>query len=633
MSEFLDKVAGRLSEQSNRLNGLLFCISTLSLLAMCAPTVIDVVSRMAFSRSVPGAIELVEFSLVTMVFAGFGYVQDRRAHIRVTLLTEHLNPAVGKLMDMVACIASSLLVCLMAWSLFKLGLGRFDSNEASPQLAIPLYGFTFFACIGLLFLAFSLVANAMELIAASVREKQGYLIVLALLVSVGLAVLPFLCRDTAFSENLFAFGLSGMAFLMVLILLGVPMGYAMTLVGFIGMISIYPSLTPPMEMLGRAAYSTSATYTFSVVPMFVLMGELAKHSGISRDLFTACSVWLGRTPGGMLVASIGGCAGFAAVAGDSMATAVTMGSVALPEMKKKGYDSATACGALAAGGTLGILIPPSTGFIFYALVTETSIGQLFMAGVVPGLVLTGLFMTYAVFLAMRHPELAPAGQRYTLEEKLRASLGIFPMLGLILLVLGGILAGWFSPNEGGAVGAAGTMFYAAVRRRLTWATFMESLRSSAQVTATCLLILIGVGLLGYFFAATGLPYELADIVVGWDTNRYVILLGVVILYLILGCMLSVTPMILLTLPAIFPSIMALGFDPVWFGVCVVILMECGQITPPVGINVFAMSIMVSEIPMAAIFRRIVPYFFLMLFMVLLLAIFPQLALWLPGILF
>jgi len=633
MSEFLDKVAGRLSEQSNRLNSLLFCISTLSLLAMCAPTVIDVVSRMAFSRSVPGAIELVEFSLITMVFAGFGYVQDRRAHIRVTLLTEYLNPAVGKLMDMVACISSSLLICLMAWSLFKLGLARFDSNEASPQLAIPLYGFTFFTCIGLLFLVLSLIANAMECIADSVRGGKNYLILLALLISIGLATLPFLCRGTAFSENLFVFGLSGMAFLMVLILLGVHMGYAMTLVGFIGMISIYPSLTPPMEMLGRAAYSTSATYTFSVVPMFVLMGELAKHSGISRDLFTACSVWLGRTPGGMLVASIGGCAGFAAVAGDSMATAVTMGSVALPEMKKKDYDSATACAALAAGGTLGILIPPSTGFIFYALVTETSIGQLFMAGVVPGLVLTGFFMVYAIILAMRHPELAPAGQRYSLEEKLRTSMGIFPMLGLILLVLGGILAGWFSPNEGGAVGAAGTMLYATVRRRLTWASFIESLRSSAQVTATCLLILIGVGLLGYFFAATGLPYELADIVVGWDTNRYVILLGVVILYLILGCMLSVTPMILLTLPAIFPSIMALGFDPVWFGVCVVILMECGQITPPVGINVFAMSIMVSDIPMAAIFRRIVPYFFLMLFMVLLLTVFPQLALWLPGILF
>lgn len=633
MTDFLDKTASRFSGLSNRLNDRLFWVSIFSLLAMCAPTVIDVASRLAFHRSVPGAIELVEFSLVTMVFAGFGYVQDRRAHIRVTLLTEHLNPAVGRLMDMVACISSCVLICLMAWSLFKLGLSRFASGEASPQLAIPLYGVTFFACLGLLFLAFSLLAGALELIAASVREKSSHLIFLAVIVSAGIAVLPFLCRGTSFAENLFIFGLSGMAFLMALILLGVPMGYAMTIVGFIGMIAIYPSLTPPMEMLGRAAYSTSATYAFTVVPMFVLMGELAKHSGISRDLFTACSVWLGRTPGGMLVASIGGCAGFAAVAGDSMATAVTMGSVALPEMKKKGYDSATACAALAAGGTLGILIPPSTGFIFYALVTETSIGQLFMAGVLPGIVMASLFMGYAVIMALRHPDLAPAGQHYSLAEKFRVSSGVLPMLGLILLVLGGILAGWFSPNEGGAVGAAGTMFYAAVRRRLTLATFIESLRSAAQITATCLLILIGVGLLGYFFAATGLPYELADIVVGWDTNRYVILLGVVVLYLVLGCMLSVTPMILLTLPAIFPSIIALGFDPVWFGVCVVILMECGQITPPVGINVFAMSIMVPDIPMADIFRRIVPYFFLMLFMIVLLVLFPQLALWLPGVLF
>ncbi len=633
MTDILDNTAHRLSELSNRCNGLVFCISIFSLLAMCAPTVIDVACRLAFRRSVPGAIELVEFSLVTMVFAGFGYVQDKRAHIRVTLLTEHLNPAVGRVMDMVACISSCVLVCLMAWSLFKLGLSRFVGREASPQLAIPLYGVTFFACFGLVFLAFSLLANALELIAASVRERLIRLILLAVIISAAIAALPFLCRGTSFAENLFIFGLSGMAFLMALILLGVPMGYAMTLVGFIGMIAIYPSVTPPMEMLGRAAYSTSTTYAFSVVPMFVLMGELAKHSGISRDLFTACSVWLGRTPGGMLVASIGGCAGFAAVAGDSMATAVTMGSVALPEMKKKGYDSPTACAALAAGGTLGILIPPSTGFIFYALVTETSIGQLFMAGVLPGIVMASLFMGYAVIMAVRHPELAPAGRRYSLAEKFRVSSGILPMLGLILLVLGGILAGWFSPNEGGAVGAAGTMLYAAARRRLTWTTFIESLRSAAQITATCLLILIGVGLLGYFFAATGLPYELADMVVGWDANKYVILLGVVILYLVLGCMLSVTPMILLTLPAIFPSIVALEFDPVWFGVCVVILMECGQITPPVGINVFAMSIMVPDIPMADIFRRIVPYFFLMLFMIVLLVLFPQLALWLPGVLF
>lgn len=633
MTAALETYAARLSLLSRICNGRLFLLSVVALAAMCLPTVCDVLFRLAFARSIPGAIELVEFSLVVLVFAGFGHVQDERAHIRVTLLTDRLPARVGKVMDLTGCVASFALVCLMAWCLFRSGLAKYGSGEASPQLSIPVFIFILFAAVGACFLALSLLANAAALTAEALREGHGRRVFAALALSAGMACLPFLCRGSAFAEDLFAFGLCGLAFLMTLILLGVPMGYAMSMLGFMGMIAIYPSVNPPLEMLGRAPYNTAATYTFSVVPMFVLMGELAKYSGISRDLFTACNVWLGRVPGGMLVASIGGCAGFAAVAGDSMATAVTMGSVSLPEMREKRYDPATACGALAAGGTLGILIPPSTGFIFYALVTESSIGKLFVAGIIPGLILALMFMGHAVWLAMRRPDLAPAGQRCGLGEKLRASTGILPMLGLIALVLGGILFGWFSPNEGGAIGAAGTLLYAVARRRLSWTDLLEALRSTARITATCLMVLIGVSLLGYFFAATALPFDLADMVTGWDANRYVILIGVVVLYLALGCMLNVIPMILLTLPAIFPSIVALGFDPIWFGVCVVILMECGQITPPVGINVFAMSIMVPDVPMGDIFRRIVPYFVLMLLMVLLLALFPRLALWLPGVLF
>ncbi len=316
-----------------------------------------------------------------------------------------------------------------------------------------------------------------------------------------------------------------------------------------------------------------------------------------------------------------------------MATAATMASVALPEMREKKYDPGLACAALAAGGTLGILIPPSTGFIFYALVTEVSIGQLFVAGIIPGLLLSAIFIISLLLFAKFRSDLAPRGEATTWGEKLRATKGVVVMLALIALILGGILFGWFSPNEGGAVGAASTFLYALARRRVTWANFKSSLEATVRVTSSLLLILIGVGLLGYFLASTALPFDLADMVVGLNANRYVILAAVVVFYIVMGCIMNVIPMILLILPAIYPSIVGLGYDPVWFGVVVVLLMEMGQITPPVGINVFALSSIATDVPMADIFRRIVPFFFGILFLIFLLSVFPGLVLWLPNLLF
>jgi tripartite ATP-independent transporter DctM subunit len=355
------------------------------------------------------------------------------------------------------------------------------------------------------------------------------------------------------------------------------------------------------------------------------------YSGVSRDLFTAANMWLGRFPGGIAVASVAGCAGFAAVSGDSMATAVTMSSVALPEMRKKNYEPGFACATLAAGGTLGILIPPSAGFIFFSLVTDVSIGRLFVAGIIPGIMLAGIFVVMVVIFALRNPHLAPPGDSVALLEKILSLRKITVMIGLIILVLGGILSGAFTPNEGGAVGAMGTLIYAACARRISWAQVWKSISTATAVSAQLMLILVGVGLLGYFFAATHLPFKLSAFVVGLDANRYVIFACIVLLYIVLGCLVNVIPMMLLTMPAIFPSIEALGFDPVWFGVVTIILLEMGQITPPVGINVFALASIAKDVPMVSIFKRVVPFFFAMLVMTLILTLFPELATWLPEV--
>ncbi|MBU2518299.1 MAG: TRAP transporter large permease, partial [Proteobacteria bacterium] len=324
---------------------------------------------------------------------------------------------------------------------------------------------------------------------------------------------------------------------------------------------------------------------------------------------------------------------FAAVCGDSMATAVTMGSVALPEMRAKKYKSGLACGALAAGGTLGILIPPSVGFIFYALVTEESVGKLFIAGIVPGVLLALMFIAAIWIIATLRPETAPRGEAVSFREKLASLKGVIGMLALFVLILGGILGGFFSPTEGGAIGVVGAFLITVVRRKLTWKGLLRACEQTVFITCKLLMILIGVSILGYFMASSRLPFELASVVTESGLNRYLILGGVLLLYIMLGCLMNVIPMILLTLPAIFPSIVALGFDPIWFGVVTVVIMEVGQITPPVGVNVFALSSVAEGVSMGAIFSGILPFFLCMILLLGLLIVYPPLATGLVSVFF
>jgi tripartite ATP-independent transporter DctM subunit len=412
-----------------------------------------------------------------------------------------------------------------------------------------------------------------------------------------------------------------------------PIGFGMAIAGLLGMFVVYQNVGSALGMLAIASYAKGSHYMFTVVPLFILMGQFAYHSGISEDLFRTGRVWMGRLPGGLAMSSVAGCAGFAAVCGDSLATAVTMGTVALPSMKENKYDISLATGSLAAGGTLGILIPPSAAFIFYAIVTEESIGELFMAGILPGAMLTSIFLLIIFLRTSLNPQLAPPGPSSTLREKIISLKGVLGMLILFLLIMGGILGGIFSPVEGGAVGAVGAFIYAGIKKRLSMAMIKESLFDTLAITCKLLMILIGVGILGYFLAATRLPFEMAEFITGLDVNRYIVFAGVIAMFVLLGCVLNVIPMILLVLPTVFPTITALGFDPIWFGVVCVLVMEMGQITPPIGVNVFAISSVSHDVPMEKIFSGILPFFIGMIFCVLLLVVFPDIALFLPRMFF
>ena len=633
MLRVLDSCADVLTCFSRRVNGPLFILAGISLIIMVIPTILDVLSRAVFSRSLAGTLEVVAFAQCLLVFASLGYIQDEDSHIRVTLLTERLSPLVRNGLELFNRLVPLGFIALSCYSLVLQGISKQFLGETSNLLLWPLHYFLFFGALGAAAFALSLLAGTLRVLAGLCRNGEYLSLLGGLTGSLLMFFLAVYAGELPLASDLRVLGATGLFFLMVVILLGMPIGLAMGVVGYIGMLAMYPGIESSLSMLGMGMYNTAANYGFCIVPMYILMGELAKNSGISRDLFQAASMWLGGCPGGMAMASLAGCAGFAAVSGDSMATAVSMGSVALPEMRKKNYHPGFSCATLAAGGTLGILIPPSTGFIFYSLVTEVSIGKLFMAGVVPGILLTVFFIIVVYGYARLYPGLAPAVEKTSFREKVVALKGVTVMVLLVGFILLGILLGWFSPSEGGAVGAAVTFLYALARRRLTWKGFLSSVSTTVTITSELFLVLIGVGLLGYFFAATALPFDLADMVVGMHVNKYVVFVAIVVFYIIMGCLLNVIPMMLLTLPAIYPTVLKLGFDPVWFGVVAVVLMEMGQITPPVGINVFAMGSVASDIPLSSIFAKILPFFLCMILLVFMLLLFPELALWLPGILF
>ncbi len=427
-------------------------------------------------------------------------------------------------------------------------------------------------------------------------------------------------------------GVIGLVLLFAFIFLEMPIGLAMAFVGFCG-IGYILSFDKALSVIAISPLNTMDSYVFAVMPLFMLMGELTNYSGITEDAYRTINKWIGHLPGGLAMVSIGACAGFAAVCGSSQATAVAMGKVALPEMRRYKYDNAMATGSIAAGGCLGILIPPSTGFIYYAIMTEQSVARLFMAGVIPGIILTVMLMLTVYVLARRNPQAAPPAQKFPWGERIKALPNVWKMLVLFLLIMGGIWGGLFTPTEAAGVAAVVAFIFLLIKRQegmsLMSATAM-TVRNTAKVTGLVFFIIIGAIIFGHFMALSRLPMGMADALTGLELPRLGVLMIVLLLYLFLGCVMETVSMILLTVPIVFPTIMALGYDPIWFGVVIVILQEIAFITPPIGPNVFAIAGVAPDVPIYTIFRGVLPFvitFFIGLAVVI---AFPQLSLLLPN---
>jgi tripartite ATP-independent transporter DctM subunit len=429
-----------------------------------------------------------------------------------------------------------------------------------------------------------------------------------------------------------AIGFIGLFFLFLFLILRMPVAMAMLVVGFVGT-WVVNGTVPALTSLSGEAFEIISYSELIVIPLFVLMGNLAGVSGMSRDLYTAAYKWIGHFRGGLASATIVGCAGFAAMSGSSIAAAVTMGRVALPEMKRFNYSDSLATGAVAAGGTLGILIPPSTGMIIYAILTEQSIGKLFIAGVLPGILLTALFIFAISIVTRLDPAKGPAGPKTSFGEKLSSLRNASTIVGVVLVTIGGIYVGWFTPVEAAGVGAFIVLVIALVRQELDWKSSKFVVFQTLRTTATVFMILIGAHVFIPFMALTEIPEDLVKFLIGLDVGDLGILIIILLTYIVLGTFLEGLALLVLTLPIVYPLILELGLSPIWFGVVCVIVLEMGLISPPVGVNVFVVRGIAPDVPMGTIFRGIWPFWFAMAACLAILVAFPEIALFLPNTMF
>jgi tripartite ATP-independent transporter DctM subunit len=421
----------------------------------------------------------------------------------------------------------------------------------------------------------------------------------------------------------------GFIALFVLMLLRVPVGMAMGLVGVTGFAYIVGG-GPALKNVGHTTARTVTDYNFAVIPLFLLMGAFATTSGMSRELFRAANAFLGHLRGGLGIATIAACGGFAAICGSSVATAATFSRVAYPEMRRHGYPQSFSTGVIAAGGTLGIMVPPSTVFAVYGLITEQDIGKLFIAGVIPGLLAVSMYMITITLIGIAKPGFLPEGEPTSWKERLAAVRDVWAVLLLFCFIIGGLYGGLFTATEAAGAGAGGAFIIGLARGRLSRADILRSLLETTRTTAAVFTVLIGALLFGYFLAVTQTPQKLTEFLTGLGIGAYGVLALIMIMYLVLGCLMDALAMIILTVPIVFPIIKELGFDPIWFGVIIVMTVELGLIHPPVGMNIFVIKSVIEDVKISTIFYGVLPFIITDLIRLVILIAFPVLATWLPS---
>jgi C4-dicarboxylate transporter DctM subunit len=423
--------------------------------------------------------------------------------------------------------------------------------------------------------------------------------------------------------------LIGLLAFMALAIARIPMAFAMGIVGFLG-VAYKLNFNVASAMIAQVTYETGLAYTLSVVPLFILMGNFVAHARMSEELYHAAYCFLGHKRGGLAMSTVVACAGFGAICGSSIATAATFAKVSYPSMRKYGYKDTLAAGSIAAGGTLGILIPPSVIMVIYGILTETNIGKLFAAGLIPGIIATILLCLAVKYITWRDPASGPPAEPHSWAERWASLRHVWPVIVLFVLVIGGIYIGAFTATEGAGIGAGGAFLFALVRRALTWKILLDVLVESARTTSMLFMILIGALLFANFVNYTTMPSDLKSFVTQFNVHPTLVIAAICLVYVLLGTAMEELSMMLLTVPLFFPVITALGYDPVWFGIMVVVVVQIGMISPPVGMNIFVVKNLLRHVSIADMFRGVTPFTFALVALLVMIVAFPRIVTWLPG---
>jgi len=628
---WLDKGADFIERRVEPCSRYINAIGACTALVMVILVTVHVLSRALFKKPLMGTVELEELMLVILVFLGMAYTQVQKKHISVDFLTSRFSERAQEILSIATSLLSTCLFFALSWQSILLSLTYLDKGVATFNLRIPLFWIIWIIALG--FFLFGVVLLKVFFQAASSTIKDGKAAWVAVMVISALlfGTLPFWFGLLGLEPDLQTAQILGVIALLILLFSGMLIGAVLAVLGFLGMAVLFGP-GAGFGLFKTVPISMTASYSLCVIPFFILMGELCFHAGLSEKLYRVTYKWVGHLRGGLSMATVLACGAFSAVSGSSLATAATMGAVSLPEMRRYKYADTLATGSIAAGGTIGILIPPSVILIIYGILVEVSIAELFFAGVIPGLISLVYYLIAIHIWTRLNPKVGPTGPISGFGEKVRSLKDTWEVLCLFLLIMGGIYGGLFTPTEAGAIGASGALLFGLIRKRLSWKNLYDSLLATGRTTSMAFLVVIGTAIYGYFLTSTQLPMELANFVIGLEVPPYVILLAIIMACFALGCVMGTLPLVFITVPIFAPVVETLGYDLIWFGVIVVVVSEIGLITPPVGMNVFIMKGVAGDVPLGTIFRGIFPFLIADFARLVTLIAFPALTLFLPQLL-
>ena len=600
-------------------------------LIMVVLVTVHVISRAVFGKPLVGTVELEELMIVILVFCGVAYTKITGNHISVDFVTVRLSARSRAIVDVITALISTALLLALGWQNVVLSLVYLHDGMATFQLRIPLFWVLWVIAMGFILFGISALTDLLRALSVAVRNRQSITALAALAVTGVLVALPYVTGMLQYEPDLRTAQYFSVIGLLLFLFSGMLIGPALAFVGYLGMGILFGS-DAGLGLFQTVPYAMTASYSLCVIPFFILMGELCFQAGLSEKLYRVTYKWVGQFRGGLSMATVLACGAFSAVSGSSLATAATMGSVSLPEMKRYKYADTLATGSIAAGGTIGILIPPSVVLIIYGILTETSIAELFFAGVIPGLISLLYYVIAIVVWTRFNPRVGPPGPKADWNERFTSLKDTWEVLCLFLLIMGGIYGGLFTPTEAGAIGACGALVFGLIRRKITKEKLFASLLATGRTTSMVFMVVIGTAIYGYFLTSTQLPMELATYVTELNMAPVMIVGAIMTICFGLGCIMGTLPLVFITVPIFAPVVETLGFDLIWFGIIVVVISEIGMITPPVGINVYIMKGIAKDVELSTVFKGIFPFLLADIARLITLIAFPWLTLFLPQLL-